>query len=172
MRDGWGGGGVGHAPALGDGGDGEDAFHPGEALADALAAASAEGEVGELWAGGFVLGGEAVGVEAEWVGEVLGGAAHDVLAEEEVGSGGDAVGAEGDGFGGHASHGPGGWVETHGFGEDLFGVAEVGVVGEGGEAVGSGQFVVAPRPDSEGTRWVRGLRLVRRGVWLRLRGSG
>ena len=53
----------------------EDAFHPGEAFADALAAASAEGEVGELVAGGFVFGGEAVGVEAEWVGEVLGVAA-------------------------------------------------------------------------------------------------
>src|SRR5216683_57774 len=125
---------VGHAPALGYGGDGEDALHPGEALADALAAAAAEGEVGEFGASGFVLGGEAVGVEAERVGEVLRGAADDVLAEEEVGSGWDAVGAEGDGLGGHAAHGPGGWVEAHGFGEDLLGVAEGGVVGEGGEA--------------------------------------
>jgi hypothetical protein len=61
---GWGGVEVGHAPALGYGGDGEDAFHPGEAFAYALAAASAEGEVGELWPGGFVFWGEAVGVEA------------------------------------------------------------------------------------------------------------
>ena len=132
MRDGWGGAEVGHAPALGDGGDGEDAFHPGEGLADALAVAAAEGEVGEFWTGGFGFGGEAVGIEAEGVGEVLGGAAHDVLAEEDVGAGGDVVGAEGGVFGGHAAHGPGGWVETHGFSEDLFGVAEVGVVGQGG----------------------------------------
>ena len=54
--------------------------------------------------------------------------------EEEVRAGGDAVGAEGDGLGGHAAHGPGGRVEAHGFGEDLLGVAEGGVVGEGGEA--------------------------------------
>ncbi len=74
---------------LGDGGDGEDAFHPGEGFADALAVAAAEGEVGEFWAGGFGFGGEAVGVEAEGVGEVLGGAGHDVLAEEEVRAGGD-----------------------------------------------------------------------------------
>jgi len=134
LRDGWGGVEVGHAPALGYGGDGENAFHPGEAFAYALAAASAEGEVGELWPGGFVFWGEAVGVEAEWVGEVFGGAAHHVLAEEEVRSGWDAVGAEGYGLGGHAAHGPGGWVEAHGFGEDLFGIAEVGVVGQGGEA--------------------------------------
>ena len=137
LRDGWCGAEVGHSPALSDGGDGEDTFHPREALADALAAASAEGEVGELWAGSFVFGSEAVGVEAERVGIVLGGAAHHVLAEEEMSARGDAVGTEGDGFGGHAAHGPGGWVETHGFGEDLFGVAEVGVVGEGGEAMGA-----------------------------------
>ena len=144
---------VGDAPALGDGGDGEDAFHPGEGLADALAAAAAEGEVGEFWAGGFGFGGEAVGVEAEWVGEVLGGAAHDVLAEEEVGSGGDVVGAEGDGFDGHAAHGPGGWVEAHGFGEDLFGVAEVGVVGQGGEAgMGRGREQVPPLSASRSLR--------------------
>ncbi len=136
MHLGWGGAEVVHAPALGEGGDAEDAFHPGEALADALAAASAEGEVGELVAGGFVFGGEAVGVEAERVREVLGVAAHDVLAEEEVRSGWDGVGAECDGLGGHAAHGPGGWVEAHGFGEDLFGVAEGGIVGQGGEALG------------------------------------
>src|ERR1700733_3518897 len=79
-----GGGGaeVGHAPALGYGCNGEDALHPGEALADALAVAAAEGEVGELRAGGFVFGAEAVGGEAGGGGEVLGGAARDVLAEE------------------------------------------------------------------------------------------
>ena len=42
------------------------------------------------------------------------------------------------GFGGHAAHGPGGRVETHGFGEDLLGVAEGGVVGEGGETAFGG----------------------------------
>ena len=36
---------VDHAPALGYGGDGEDALHPGEGLADALARAAAEREV-------------------------------------------------------------------------------------------------------------------------------
>src|SRR5260370_161097 len=135
LRDGWDGAEVGHAPALGDGGDGEDALHPGEAFADALAAAAAEGEVGEFGASGFVLGGEAVGVEAEGIGEILRRAADDVLAEEEVGSGWDAVGAEGDRLGGHAAHGPGGWVEAHGFGEDLVGVAGGGGVGQGGEAL-------------------------------------
>ena len=63
--------GVAEAPALGEGGDGEDAFHPGEGFADALAGAAAEGEVGELGAGGLGFGREAVGVEAERVGEVL-----------------------------------------------------------------------------------------------------
>ena len=126
--------GVAHLPAGGDGGDGEDAFHPGEGLADALAAAAAEGEVGELVAGGLGLGGEAVGVEAEGVGEEFWGAVHDVLGEEKVGSGGDAVGAELDVLGGEAAHGPSGGVEAHGFGEDLLGVAELREVGEGGEA--------------------------------------
>lgn len=51
-------------------------------------------------------------------------------------AGRDAPGAEGDGLRGHAAHGPCGWVEPHGFGEDLLGVAESGVVGEGGGAVG------------------------------------
>jgi hypothetical protein len=92
LSHGWCGAEVAHAPALGEGCDAEDALHPGEAFADALAAASAEGEVGEFGAGGFVFEGEAVGVEAEWVGEVLRGAADDVLAEEEVGAGWDAVG--------------------------------------------------------------------------------
>src|SRR6266851_7253518 len=80
---------VGHAPALGDGCDAEDALHPGEGLADALAATSAEGEVGELRAGGLGFGGEAVGIEEQRVGEEYGGADHDVLAEEDVGAGGD-----------------------------------------------------------------------------------
>ena len=140
---GWGMGGLyrGRSCAsAGDGGDGEDALHPGEGLADALAVAAAEGDVGVLVAGGFGLGGEAVGVEAEGVGEVLGGAGEDVLAEEDVRACGDVVGAEGGVFDGHAAHGPGGWVEAHGFGEDLFGVFEVWVVGEGGEAVGGGRW--------------------------------
>jgi hypothetical protein len=135
LRDGWGGVDVAHAPALGEGGDGEDALHPGEAFADALATATAKGEVGEFRAGGFGFWGEAVGVEAEGIGKVLGVAADDVLAEEEVCAGGDSVGAKLNGCGGHAAHGPGGWIEAHGFGEDLFGVAEGGVVGEGGEAL-------------------------------------
>ena len=100
-----------------------------------MAASGAEGEVGEAGAEGFGFGGETVGIKAERVGEVLGVTAEDVLAEEEMGFGWDAIGAKGDCFGGHAAHGPGGWVESHGFGEDLLGVAEVGVVGEGGEAV-------------------------------------
>src|SRR5260370_27444853 len=83
LRDGWCGAEVGHAPALGYGGDGEDALHPGEGLADALAAAAAEGEVGEFGASGFVLGGEAGGVEGQGGGEVMRCAAHDVLAEGE-----------------------------------------------------------------------------------------
>ena len=127
----WGVGvGVAEAEVLGEGGYGEDAFHPGEGLADTLAAAAAEGEVGVFWAGGFGFGGEAVGVEAEGVGVVGFGAGDDVLGEEEVGSRGKAVGAEGDGAGVHAAHGPGGGVEAHGFGEDLLGVAEGGVVGQ------------------------------------------
>jgi len=48
-------------------------LHPGEGFADALAAASAEWEVGELRPRGFGLGGEAVGIEAQRVGEVFGG---------------------------------------------------------------------------------------------------
>ncbi len=56
----------------GYGGDGEDAFHPGEGLADALAVAAAEGEVGEFRGGGFGFGGETVGVEAKRIGEVFG----------------------------------------------------------------------------------------------------
>src|SRR5580698_3739005 len=89
LGNGRGGAEVGHPPALGDGCDGEDAFHPGEALADALAAAAAEGEEGEFWAGGFGFGGKAIRVEAEGGGEVLGVAAHDVLAEEKVRAGRD-----------------------------------------------------------------------------------
>ena len=131
----WGGAGVGEAPVAGESGDGEDAFHPGEGLADALAAAAAEGEEGEFRAVGFVFDGEAVGIKPKWVGEVLRGAAHHVLAKEEVGSGRYVVRAELDGFGGHAAHCPRGRVEAHGFGEDLFCVTEVGVVGEGGETV-------------------------------------
>src|ERR1700677_4351972 len=64
LRDGWGGAEIRHTPALGDGADGEDAFHPGEGFADTLAAAAAEGEVGEFVARGFGFWGEAVGVEA------------------------------------------------------------------------------------------------------------
>ena len=157
LRDGRGGAEVGHAPALGNGCDREDALHPGEGFADALTAAAAEGEVGELRAGGFGFGGEAVGIEAERIGEVLRGAAHDVLAEEDVGAGGDVVGAEVNFAGGHAAHGPGGWVEAHGFGEDLLGVAKAGVVGEGGEALLDSRCRARCR--------------VRRGVWLRLRDS-
>ena len=135
LRDGRGGAEIGHAPALGDGRDAEDAFHPGEAFADALTVTAAEGEVSELCARGFGFRREAVGIEAERIGEVLRGAAHDVLAEEDVGAGGDVVRAELDFAGGHAAHGPGGWVEAHGFGEDLFGVAKSRVVGESGEAL-------------------------------------
>ena len=52
MRLRWGRAEVRHAPALGDGGDGEDAFYPGEGFADALTAAAAEGKVGEFVACG------------------------------------------------------------------------------------------------------------------------
>lgn len=133
---GWCFGGVGEAEVLGQGGYREDALHPGERLADALAASSAEGEVGELVAGGFGFGEEAVGIKFEGVGVVLFGAAHHVLAEEEVGSGGDVVWTQLDGAGAHTAHGPGGWVETHGFGEDLFCVFEGGIVGQSGESSG------------------------------------
>jgi hypothetical protein len=42
-------------PVAGDGGEDEDAFHPGEALADALAAAGGKREIGEFGPGGFVV---------------------------------------------------------------------------------------------------------------------
>src|ERR1700704_1529490 len=96
LWSGWGGAEVGHAPAGGDGGDGEDAFHPGEAFADALAGASSEGEVGEARPRCLGLGGEAVGIEAKGVGVEIGPAADHVLAHEEVRAGWDAVWADGD----------------------------------------------------------------------------
>src|SRR5271154_441121 len=75
LRDGRGGAEVGHSPALGQSCDAEDALHPGEALADALAAAAAEGEVGEFLARGFGFGGKTVGGETEGGGGGLGGGA-------------------------------------------------------------------------------------------------
>src|SRR5258708_39677684 len=84
LRDGWGGAEVGHAPALRYGCDGKDSFHPGEGFADALAAASAEGEVGELRAGGLGFGGEAVGMEAAGGGGGLGGGGREVLVDGAV----------------------------------------------------------------------------------------
>ncbi len=136
LGDGWVGVGVAHPPAGGDGRDGEDAFHPGERFANALARSAAKGEIGELVADGLVFGGVAVGVEAEGVGEELFRTVHDILREEEVGTGGDKVWAELDVSSGASAHGPGGRVKAHGFGEDLFCVAKVWDVGEGREAVG------------------------------------
>src|SRR5882762_8073481 len=73
-----------HLPALGDGSQHEHAFHPGEALADTLAASAAEGKVGEARAFGFLFFRVAHGIEAQWVGVELRRTVQDVLAEEEM----------------------------------------------------------------------------------------
>ena len=123
-----------HSPALSDGRNGEDAFHPRETFADALTAAPAEREVGKAGAICLVRRGVAVRVEAERVGEILGATMHDVLTEEKVRSRWNAIGPQSYGTSGHATHRPCGRIESHGFGEDLFGVTEIGVFGERGSA--------------------------------------
>src|SRR6185312_3063740 len=117
-------------PALGYGRESQHAFHPRKAFADALSAASAEREVDEAWAGGFGFVGEALGAEEFGLVPVLGGAMHDVLAEEEVRAGWNTEFAERDGLCRLASHRPCGRIEAHGFGEDHFGVLEASVVFE------------------------------------------
>ncbi len=52
-------------PALGERGEQENAFGPGEGFTDAEAGSAAEGEVGEFWARGLGLGRPAVEVEAD-----------------------------------------------------------------------------------------------------------
>jgi hypothetical protein len=90
-------GGWGEAPVTGDGGEGEDAFHPGQAFADALAATGGEGEEGEAGARlvGFAVGWrEALRVEAEWIGEEARVAVDDELRDEEDGFTRDGVAGE------------------------------------------------------------------------------
>ncbi len=132
------GGGVrggGEEPVAGDSGEGEGAFHPGEAFADALARASSEGVVGEARAGGVLaFGREALGVEAEWVWPEARVAVDDELGSEQDCSFGDVE--AGDLVGDFAGAGgdPDGWVEAHGLGEDGVGVGEARVVVGGGRA--------------------------------------
>ena len=70
-------------PALGEGGQHEDALGPGETLADAQARSGAEGEIGKLGASRLRLWGPTVGVEALGVKPIARVAVHDVLAEED-----------------------------------------------------------------------------------------
>ena len=122
-------------PVLDDGGEHEDAFHPGEALTDAVAGAAAEGEVSELGARGFGGLGKAAGIEAERVGPPAGVVVDDELGGDEVGAFGDALaGAHGVGLVGGAGDDPGGRVEAHGFGEDALYIGEAAEVGGFGRA--------------------------------------
>ena len=116
-------------PVLQDGGEHQDAFHPGEAVADAEARAAAEGEIGEFGPCGLGFGGEPVGIEAERVGPPAGVMVDNKLGEDEVRAfGNEVAAAHGVGLFGGAGDDPGGRVETHGFSEDLLCVHEAGTI--------------------------------------------
>ncbi len=120
---------------LGEGGEEEGGFHPGEVCADADAGSAAEGEVGEFVEGGLELGGPAVGIEALGVGEVAGVVVVEVGADEDHGApGGDGVTGELVVTHDAAAGGVGGGIEAHGFLEDFAGVGELGEVFVGGGA--------------------------------------
>ncbi len=53
----------GHAPPLGNSGNGENPFHPGEAFSDALTTSAAKGKVGEARTLGFSFFSVAKGIE-------------------------------------------------------------------------------------------------------------
>ena len=67
-----------HAPALGQGGEQQDAFHPSEAFSDALPRSTAEWEIGKFWTRVRFLG-PAVGIELLGVGIPARVAMSDVL---------------------------------------------------------------------------------------------
>jgi hypothetical protein len=122
------------AELLGDGGEDERGFHEGEGVADALARAEAEGEVGE--AGNFF---EEVAFPAFGV-EGFGGVIPARIAMDDPGNDGDA-GAFGDWvtgesvvFDGEAGDGPGWGIEAHGFGKNVTCVGEMWEIVKSGSA--------------------------------------
>ena len=149
------------SPCAADGGEDEDTFHPGEGLADALAGASAEGEVAEFVPGGAglaaavavtaavmdiaagggprcvaVLGVEAAGLEAIGLGPEAGVAVDDDLRGEQVGAGWDGEAAELVRLGaGGAAQDPDRRVEAHAFGKDHVAIAQGWIIGCCGWAV-------------------------------------
>lgn len=105
-----------------------------EGVADALARAVAEGEVGE--ARDFLekvtlptFGEELFGIF------IPAGVAMDNPGDgADAGSLGNGIAAEGMVFDGEASHGPRGRIEPHGFGDDVIGVGKIGKIVESGGA--------------------------------------
>src|ERR1035441_2171463 len=79
------------APALRQGHQDQNGFHPREGFSDALATAAAKREVGEFRSLSFCFGRKAFGTENEWIGEVFGIALHEILAEEDEAAGWDAI---------------------------------------------------------------------------------
>jgi len=130
---------------LHDGCEHQHAFHPGEALADTVARASAEGEVSESGAFGLGFDGETAGVEAHGIGPPARVVVHDKLRGDEVRAFGDAFsGAHGVVLDGGAGDDPGGGIEAHRFGEDALEVFELAEVRGLGEAIAAdGSYLVA-----------------------------